>query len=252
MGHVSTLQSWKEIAGYLGRAVRTVQRWEALGLPIHRPQVFSRKGAVYAVTHELDTWLLNNPQDETSNPSTNDGTNGHAGCPVALRPVLITDQLAQRPFGLSDEKGRLAALRMLGEKITKPPETLLTVLIHQALTLCGAESAGLSLLHEEDRRQFFHWDALAGLLKDCGGQTTPRGLSPCGVTLDRRSPQLFSYPERYFDCLKSTPYPLVEVLVVPCPSGRRGIGNHLDCLASRGPQFQQPACRNNDEPGIAL
>ena len=31
------LDSWKEIAAYLGRDVRTVQRWERReGLPIHR------------------------------------------------------------------------------------------------------------------------------------------------------------------------------------------------------------------------
>jgi excisionase family DNA binding protein len=31
------LNSWKEIAGYLGRGVRTVQRWEQeLHLPVHR------------------------------------------------------------------------------------------------------------------------------------------------------------------------------------------------------------------------
>ena len=31
------LDSWKEIAAYLGRGVRTVQRWEREeGLPVHR------------------------------------------------------------------------------------------------------------------------------------------------------------------------------------------------------------------------
>jgi hypothetical protein len=31
------LDSWKEIASYLGRGVRTVQRWECEeGLPVHR------------------------------------------------------------------------------------------------------------------------------------------------------------------------------------------------------------------------
>lgn len=48
------LTSWKEIAHYLGRGLRTVQRWEASGLPIHR-----RNGArvVLAYTEELDTWV---------------------------------------------------------------------------------------------------------------------------------------------------------------------------------------------------
>src|SRR4051812_44515354 len=37
MSEAKVLQSWKEIAHYVNRGVRTVQRWEALfGLPVHR------------------------------------------------------------------------------------------------------------------------------------------------------------------------------------------------------------------------
>jgi hypothetical protein len=56
------LNSWKEIAAYLGRGVRTVQRWEAqLGMPVHRPHGHLRS-AVLALTHELDGWLRTTPQ----------------------------------------------------------------------------------------------------------------------------------------------------------------------------------------------
>lgn len=51
------LDSWKEIAVYLRREVRTVQRWERFeDLPVRR--LFHRKGSsVYAFCEELDTWL---------------------------------------------------------------------------------------------------------------------------------------------------------------------------------------------------
>jgi TolB-like protein/Tfp pilus assembly protein PilF len=50
------LESWKEIASYLGREVRTVQLWEkSEGLPIHRHQ-HARQGSVYAFRTELDAW----------------------------------------------------------------------------------------------------------------------------------------------------------------------------------------------------
>lgn len=50
------LDSWKEIAAYLGREVRTVQGWEKTeGLPIHRHQ-HARLGSVYAFKAELDQW----------------------------------------------------------------------------------------------------------------------------------------------------------------------------------------------------
>ena len=50
------LDSWKEIAAYLGREVRTVQGWEKNeGLPIHR-HLHARQGSVYAFKAELDAW----------------------------------------------------------------------------------------------------------------------------------------------------------------------------------------------------
>jgi hypothetical protein len=55
------LNSWKEIAIYLGRGVRTVQRWEQdLGLPVHRPRG-KQRSAVLAVPAELDLWIRNTP-----------------------------------------------------------------------------------------------------------------------------------------------------------------------------------------------
>src|SRR5437763_12449674 len=51
------LNSWKEIALYLNRGVRTVQRWESeLGLPVRRPRGKERS-AVVAIPGELDTWV---------------------------------------------------------------------------------------------------------------------------------------------------------------------------------------------------
>jgi len=51
------LDSWKEIAVYLGREVRTAQRWEKReGLPVHR-HIHAKASSVYAFKHEIDTWL---------------------------------------------------------------------------------------------------------------------------------------------------------------------------------------------------
>lgn len=50
------LDSWKEIAAYLGRDVTTVQRWEKReGMPVHR-HLHDKRGSVYAVPAELDSW----------------------------------------------------------------------------------------------------------------------------------------------------------------------------------------------------
>lgn len=50
------LDSWKEIAAYLNRGVRTVQRWEREeGLPVHRLR-HEKLSSVYAYKPELDAW----------------------------------------------------------------------------------------------------------------------------------------------------------------------------------------------------
>ena len=49
------LDSWKEIASYLGRSVRTAKRWEAEGLPVRR-QMHRSQSSVYAYRHEIDDW----------------------------------------------------------------------------------------------------------------------------------------------------------------------------------------------------
>jgi hypothetical protein len=56
------LTSWKEIAHFLGKGVRTVQRWEAtLGLPVIRPGN-GRSGIVMARAGDLETWIFNGRQ----------------------------------------------------------------------------------------------------------------------------------------------------------------------------------------------
>jgi hypothetical protein len=55
------LSGWKDIANYLGKAVRTVQRYEyELGLPVHRPAGRLR-GSVIAAKSDLDAWVVSRP-----------------------------------------------------------------------------------------------------------------------------------------------------------------------------------------------
>ncbi len=66
--NADVLNSWKEIAAYLGRGVRTVQRWELdLGLPVRRPRGKERS-AVIALKPDLDRWLKQSPQGAVERP----------------------------------------------------------------------------------------------------------------------------------------------------------------------------------------
>lgn len=63
------LESWKEIAAYLRRDVRTVQRWEQTdGLPIHRLRRAQRP-IPYAYAAELDAWWAGRSDAPPPEPS---------------------------------------------------------------------------------------------------------------------------------------------------------------------------------------
>lgn len=75
------LESWKEIATYLRRGTRTVQRWEREeALPVHRLQ-HEKLGSVYAYRGELDAWF-----EQRANLRTR------------LTPAAATPSLAVLPF----------------------------------------------------------------------------------------------------------------------------------------------------------
>src|SRR5215468_7869758 len=58
MTRSTALTSWKEIAHYLGKSVRTVQRWEhEFGLPVRRPTNNAPKSVVLIETADLDRWM---------------------------------------------------------------------------------------------------------------------------------------------------------------------------------------------------
>jgi hypothetical protein len=50
------LNGWKEIATYLRCGPRTVQRWEALGMPLMRVRP-GKRGPVVTRTEDLDAWV---------------------------------------------------------------------------------------------------------------------------------------------------------------------------------------------------
>jgi len=63
------LDSWKEIAAFLGRAERTVKRWETeRALPVHRVPGGGRS-AVFAYTNELSEWLRGHPTEVEAAPT---------------------------------------------------------------------------------------------------------------------------------------------------------------------------------------
>src|SRR5512144_982199 len=87
------LDSWKEIAAYLKRGTRTVQRWEAEeGLPVRRLQ-HDKLGSVYADKKELDgRWASRRPAEERESL-----VGAESGASIAVLP--FTDMSQEKDQG---------------------------------------------------------------------------------------------------------------------------------------------------------
>lgn len=135
--------------------------------------------------------------------------------PVLLEDIIITDELKCRPCRRRDPRQEADAIRALGASVDSVHD-LINSFIDLPLELCHAGSGGLSLLETcSNGEQQFRWTNLSGKLASHIGGTTPRNFSPCGVTMDRGSPQLFKYQARYFHYFGRVDVPIVEGLVIP-------------------------------------
>jgi TolB-like protein/Tfp pilus assembly protein PilF len=91
------LESWGEIAAYLRRDIRTVQRWERLySLPVRR-LVIGKQGQVYAYRSELDSWVrkrqpVAEAEEKGVNTEIEDADGNRAAAPIedpAHHPLSI-------------------------------------------------------------------------------------------------------------------------------------------------------------------
>jgi PAS domain S-box-containing protein len=130
-----------------------------------------------------------------------------------LKSVRPTSDLYRRRSRPPDHAAENRALIALSEQLAISPTGILQKLADTALTLCGAGSAGVSLLEADGKR--FYWPAVAGQWAEYLGGGTPREYGPCGTVLDRNSALLFSHPERDFDYFAPVTPLVEEALLMP-------------------------------------
>jgi len=102
------LNSWKEIADYMGRGVRTVQRYERdLRLPVHRPAGKSRS-AVVAFGDEIDLWMRRGRLRSLTNGDVE--AHAHTDLPEWKRLIANSELLLKRADALKTSMSQLLNL----------------------------------------------------------------------------------------------------------------------------------------------
>ncbi len=153
------LDSWKDIAAYLGRDIRTVQRWEVeRRLPVHRLPG-GDKPRVYALRPELDVWLRTRlPKDRE--PAS-----------VAVLPFAnLTADKESEYFGdgLADEIIN-ALTRIPGLRVTARTSSFAFRAKEQDVREIGARLGAAALLEGSVRRQHHRVRVSAQLVSAADG-----------------------------------------------------------------------------------
>ncbi|WP_175596977.1 sensor histidine kinase [Peristeroidobacter soli] len=119
-------------------------------------------------------------------------------------------------------RAEAAAICELSQALAEDPSAAVRYLLDCAQDLCGAGSAGLSLVHlSQTGEATIRWEAVSGVLSAHETTALPRDSSPCGLCLDIGIAIVVSRPQRMFDQLADSPPPIAEVLTIPLYDGAR-------------------------------
>lgn len=158
--------------------------------------------------------------------------------PIALDldSVIATSELNRRPSRQPDRKAESRLLLRLTRQLSQSPESFFPELANAAKELSRADSTGISLLNEEEKR--FVWPAVSGKLDYYIGSGTPSDFGPCGTVLERQTPLLFIRPDRHFTYLAPITPPLEEVLLTPFFVNNKPVGTIWAVMHEKGRTFE--------------
>jgi PAS domain S-box-containing protein len=166
-----------------------------------------------------------------------------SAAPSRIDDVLITEELERRPRRAPDHAAENRAMAALARQLATDPHGVPQKLAELVLDLCDADSAGISLLEEQDGERFFRWHAAAGLFADHLGGTIDYDRSPCGVVVECNQTMLMRHGERYFKAMAGFDPPMFEILLVPWRAEGRAVGTVWLISNRPGRQFDAEDAR---------
>lgn len=128
---------------------------------------------------------------------------------------------ARRQLHVRDAVTHIDGMTRLARAFVESPDRILQELVTAAVELCGADSAGISIVQENSTDDhFYHWVATAGQYSGFLDARLPRYPSACGVTIQRNRPQIFRVSQRFFDRMGVVAPIVTDGLLLPWQSGQ--------------------------------
>lgn len=130
---------------------------------------------------------------------------------VARTEATLTSRQSRPADYLSENQ----ALLSLADEMADRPENVLRRLCDLVIEVCGAESAGVSMIEGESATGDFYWPAISGAWSPYMGGGMPRDASPCGVVIARDAPLMFHDVVAQFPAAAQAQPPIAEILLAP-------------------------------------
>jgi hypothetical protein len=152
---------------------------------------------------------------DMSTPSVNSIDTG-----LEVIDIQTDETFMARRLHVRDLEVQVEGMQRIARAFVESPETILQELVNTAVTLCNADSAGISI-EKEDRTEaaYFQWVATAGQYSGFLDAVLPHYPSACTICLDRRSPQLFRVGQPFFDFMGIDAPLITDGLLLPWEAG---------------------------------
>ncbi len=132
-----------------------------------------------------------------------------------LTEIDATTLLESRPQRTPDWRQEAEALASLAEVFAEAPDKLAQALVEAAVSMTGAQAAGISIDEVHSVPRVFRWVATAGTYSRYVNGTMPWDFSPCGEVLRKDAPILMREMQKLYAYVKDLNEPPHEVLLVP-------------------------------------
>lgn len=132
------LDSWKEVAAYLRREVRTVQRWEKReGLPVHR-HFHNKVASIYAFKTEIDEWRRSRSASLSAAVSPRSGLSAVSAktlLPVQLEKQFTSPCETNNPLSQGENGTFVHAIIFITRELPVLPKELQSLHLGKLLTV---------------------------------------------------------------------------------------------------------------------